>query len=160
MASAASKTGLEIEIVAAAKDAGCGAFRARGDVDCDALIAWLSEHPEIATSAGVINRNLEEALKIRADRMLKEHKLEVARRGVIPVDEMKRDATRTIVAAKSKMASSEKTFAMKAKMRFALSDEIIGGLVEILTEGHKEVQRELARGDWIMQECPHCKKPL
>lgn len=82
MPGAAAILGVDPEIVSAAKEAGCEAFRARGGVNCDVLLQWLSEHPEVGAATGVINKVLEEALKIRADRQTKEHKLaEMKRRG-------------------------------------------------------------------------------
>lgn len=148
MAAASAVTGLDREIVTAAKDAGCEAFRSRGDVDCDALMEWLEEHPEIAAQTGVINKVLEEALKVRAQRRMVEHKLDEAKRRVIPVDEVKRTYTRSVMAAKSKLLGCEKSIGMKAKMRLKLDEEQLTTLIEIVGVEHREIVREMAKGEW------------
>lgn len=75
-AAASSKTGLSVDTIRAAKDAGCPAFRIRGDVDCDALVKWISKHPDsLHEDDNAPNKPLEEALKMRAERKLKEYKL-------------------------------------------------------------------------------------
>lgn len=160
LSAAASVTGLDPDVIAEAKNCACKAFRTRGDVDCDALLNWLCYGQNLKLVSGAINRTFEEALKARADRKMKEHRLDVAKRETIPVDEVKRTYTRSVIAAKSKMASSERTMIMQARLRLALSDEQSNVLGEILSEGHKETQREMAKGEWLLQTCPHCAKAL
>ena len=160
MAAAASITGLAPEIVSAAKEAGCEAFRSRGDVNCDVLMQWLAEHPEIAAETGVINKPLEEALKIRAERQTKEHKLAELKRKVIPIDEVKRTYTRSVLAAKSKLLSSDKAIGMKAKLRLGITEDQLTKLSEIVIEEHREIAREMSKGEWFLQECPYCEKAL
>jgi len=80
MTAASAITGLSFRAVQAAKNAGCPAIKQNGRVDCDALIAWLAEQPEVLEQAGeTVNHDLELALKTRADRLLREHKLAVLR---------------------------------------------------------------------------------
>jgi hypothetical protein len=62
---AASKTKLTLEQVKAAKDAGCPAFHPSGRIECDKLI-------EIVGLDGKVDKRLEEALRIRVDRMTRE----------------------------------------------------------------------------------------
>lgn len=161
LTAAANITQYPESVIATAREQGCEAFRANGDTDCDMLKEWLINHPEILEAAAKeVNYSIEEALKMRADRMLKEHKLAEAVRKVIPVDEMKRTLTKNVIAAKSRLQSGEKVIAMKAKMRLNLTDEQVTLLVEMLAAEHIEVMKALAKGDWINQACPHCNQVL
>jgi hypothetical protein len=69
---AASKTKLTLEQVKAAKDAGCPAFHPSGRIECDKLIEWVAANPEIVGLDGKVDKRLEEALRIRVDRMTRE----------------------------------------------------------------------------------------
>jgi hypothetical protein len=91
MRGASALTGFSFRAVQAAKNGGCTAFLANGRVNCDALVEWLSEHPEILEIAGErVNRDYELALKARADRMLREHELAVQQGKYVLVEEMEK----------------------------------------------------------------------
>jgi len=75
MSAAAGALGLRYDIVKAARVAGCAAFRANGTVHLAALKRWLKSHPEIARSLQDLpNKQVEQALKLRAERQLAEMK--------------------------------------------------------------------------------------
>lgn len=81
---ASSKTKLSIEQIKAAKDAGCPAFHPSGRIDCDALIEYAAEHPgEVGIEDGTVNKHLEEALRVRVDRMTREVKLGILKKQLI-----------------------------------------------------------------------------
>jgi phage terminase Nu1 subunit (DNA packaging protein) len=91
MKACAALTGLTFRAVQAAKDAGCPAIKQNGRVDCDALIKWLANHPQVLEGAGLqVNSDVEQALKIRADRMLREHKLAVLRGQYVLASDMQK----------------------------------------------------------------------
>lgn len=161
MAAAASITGLPPEVISAAKERGCKAFRTRGDVDCDELRRWISENPDVLEIAKDINIAVEEALKVRADRQLKEHKLAEAKRKVISIDEVKRTYTRNIFAAKSKLLASEKPIAMACRLRIPkLTDDDVAIIAEEVSRQHRDALRSLTRSDWFNQQCPNCTHEL
>jgi len=87
---ASALTKLPLGALKLAKDAGCPAFRIRGDVDCDALMKWVDAHPEVFQSEdGTVDKQKEEALKIRAERKLKEYKLAEWEGEFIPLETVK-----------------------------------------------------------------------
>lgn len=78
MRAASAKTGFSFRAIQAAKQAGSSGFLGNGRIDCDQLVEWISDHPEILELAGErVNRDYELALKARADRRMKEHELAV-----------------------------------------------------------------------------------
>lgn len=86
MTAAANLTALKEATVQAARDAGCPAFKANGNVNCDELLRYVSEHPDLLNEeedAGELSKAREEVLRIRADRKMREHKLKVAKDKVI-----------------------------------------------------------------------------
>jgi hypothetical protein len=88
---AAGLTGLSLRAVQAAKNAGCPAFRQNGRCDCDTLLIWLGSNPHVLESAGeTVNRDVELALKTRADRKLREHRLAVLRGEYVSADEVEK----------------------------------------------------------------------
>jgi acyl carrier protein phosphodiesterase len=72
MAQAIAWTGLEPARVKLAKEMGCRAFLRGSRVDCDALVAWIKEHPEIDTAPPVTKEAVE--IRLKAARAAKAEK--------------------------------------------------------------------------------------
>jgi hypothetical protein len=89
MAAASALSGITRRALQAAKRAGCPAFHASGRVHLDRLQEWLAENPEVLDAAGdALSKDTELALKTRADRMLREHKLAVLRGEYVTVKQV------------------------------------------------------------------------
>lgn len=112
LSAAAALLGISRAAVQAAKAAGCRAIRQNGRVDCDDLWTWLDEHPEILESAGdKVDRSIEITLKIRAERLLREHQLAVQRSEYVPAEQVERDTVDLIATAKSVLLSGPASLA-------------------------------------------------
>jgi hypothetical protein len=72
MAQAIAWTGLEPAKVKLAKDLGCRAFIRGSRVDCDALVAWVKDHPELDTAPAVTKEAVE--IRLKAARAAKAEK--------------------------------------------------------------------------------------
>src|SRR5690242_16848395 len=119
MAAAASELRLPVEVVQNAKNSGCGAFRDGGRIDCDALRAWLDADPtRYQLANGQIDKRVEDALRIRADRQTREFKLQVLKEQYLHVDDIRRDYTRAVYSMKSKLLASARVIAMEMRMHF------------------------------------------
>jgi hypothetical protein len=156
MEAAAGALNLKIDQIKAAKAAGSDAFSG-SRVDGEKLLLFIADNPEIGKATEGINIAIEEALKMRADREIKEHKLAELRRNVIQKDEIKRTVTKMIVGAKSQLLGCEKAMTMKARMELALTDEQVMKLGEIIAAGHVGVMKSMAKGEWFEAKCPQCK---
>lgn len=76
MAAAAARTGLHPDAVKEAKARGCTAFHQSGRVDCDALLEYAIANPKLLEQDdGKPNMQLEQALLIRTNRLIREQKL-------------------------------------------------------------------------------------
>ena len=102
MAAASSLLDISFEAIRAAKAAGCRAVKPSGRTDCDALWSWLMKHPRVLEEAGdSVDRSLEITLKTRAERLLREHALAVARGEYIRTEQVQIEAAQMIEAAKA-----------------------------------------------------------
>lgn len=85
MAAAATQTKLSDATIQRARNAACPAFHASGRIDCDQLVEWCAANPEVleATEAG-LDRELEETLRIKADRIWREDRNAIRRKEWMP----------------------------------------------------------------------------
>ena len=150
MASAATTTGLPSATVKAAKEAGCSAFFRNGNVDCDELKKFVAENPGIGKEA--MSFSEAERRDKQAVAEIRETKLAQMRRDLILADEMRRDFTRAIFAAKSKFLS----LPARLSQRFALMDDAIEIEIELKRE-IIEALSELSKCEWAKMKCPKCK---
>ncbi len=147
MRAASAVTSLSMLVISSAKKAGCPAFLANGSVNCDILIEWLAEHPEVLDVSDHPNFELERALKTRAERMLKEHELELRQRSVIPSVEVKRSVTQAVFGFKRKLLAIPKRV---SQILAAESDAI--SIEERLNEEIYDAMESLSRGEWVEQQ--------
>jgi hypothetical protein len=153
MAAASGATGLSIEAIREAKQAGSAAFMANGNVNCGELIKFLAKHPEILEQAGAqVNVRAEEALTARAERLMVEHRLKVAEEKVLPLEEVKRDGTRFVMELK------RKAFAMPKRLAqiFALETDAVN-IEQKLKEELTEVFADVSKNPWTSLTCPKCQ---
>jgi hypothetical protein len=75
MDGAAARTKLDRDKVKTARDHGCQAFHPSGRVDCDALLDFVANNPQIFEASDKPNLALEEALTARVNRKIREEKL-------------------------------------------------------------------------------------
>ena len=102
LSAASAILGISKEAVRSAKAAGCPAFCKNGNVRCDGLLTWLAGHPEILETAGDrVDRNLELALKTRAERKLREHQLAIQAGLFVSSEGVERDVAAMIGMAKA-----------------------------------------------------------
>jgi len=156
MAAASGATGLPMDAIKEAKRAGCTAFPANGNVDCTLLLKFLAEHPEILERAGAsVNMAVEEALTKRAERIVAEHRANVAIGEFLPLKDMKQDGTRFVMELK------RKAFALPRRLAhvFALETDAIN-IEQKLNEELTEVFSDISKKPWTSMTCPKCKTEI
>ena len=89
MGAAAAITKLPMPTIKAAKRAGCDAFNPQGSVDCDRLLEWLADNPQLAPDTGEPIFELERARKTAAERKIKEHEYAILEGTAIPLLDIK-----------------------------------------------------------------------
>jgi len=95
MRQAVARTGLAAAKVDLAKALGCPAFLKGSRVDCDALVKWVDEHPEIETApeaeeeAVDIRLKTARAAKAEKDTERAEFELDVVRQKFYPRDQVR-----------------------------------------------------------------------
>jgi hypothetical protein len=87
---AAARTGLSLAQIKAAKAGGCDAFKPNGRINCDELLDWMRLHPDVLEMHGQLDKHVEEALRIRVDRLTREVRLAVLQKKFISRDEVGR----------------------------------------------------------------------
>lgn len=155
---AIAMTKLPLNAVQTAKDKGCSAFRANGTVDCDELLDFVLKMPQ--PTEAVPDYYLERALDIQANRKLKEQKFREREKLVWPIEKIRRDWTRNIIATKTKLTVAENSIATEAGMRLGLNTDQITTLREITMKHIRTAQKELHSGEWGKTECPNCKQEI
>lgn len=144
MQSAVSITGLSLEVVRNSKKAGCDAFKVNGNVDCDRLIEWLTEHKGILeTSGDSPSFELERALKTRAERKLKEHDLELKQRNSIPTTEVRSVLVRSLFAFKKRLMDVSR----RCSQSIAAETDVIL-ITEKIDHEISHALDELSQGGW------------
>jgi hypothetical protein len=155
---AAAQLKISTTVLKTAKAAGCKAFRANGNVDCDKLLEDLASQPAAKNDAP--DYYLERAKDIRANRMLKEQKLREREKLVWPIEKIRQAWTRNVIACKTKLATSENAVAVEAAMRLNFTADQITALKEIHAKHNRAAMKELFAGEWGKVVCPACSKEI
>lgn len=153
---ASSITGLSIQLLRAAKAAGCRGFRSNGTIACDALLEFVAKHPELLPDADQdVSYELERALRQRALRKLAELRLGEEDGRLMSKTDAAASVFRAFSAAKNALLGNRPTVASKIAA-------IVGGdmkvIDSILEDHHLEFLTELHAGKWD-PKCPNCGKP-
>lgn len=153
MRAAAALTGVNFRTIRRAKNAGCPAIGQSGRVDCDELIRWLARHPEIVSVEGDVSYEVELALKTRADRQLREHRLAVERGDYVFAEDMRVEGAALGNAIR------------KVVLQIHLNAPSLAGLelpeIEAqLREIEDDVLRQFNTIDPGQFRCPHCDQVI
>ena len=146
---AVSITGLSETLIRLARDKGCQAIRANGNIQCDELIDYIAAKPELRRIAEAIpDYKLEKALDLRESRLLKEQRRLKLAEKLVTAEEVIREWTRYIFAAKNKLRQAESALAAEAGMRLGLSSEQVAVIKEIHRTHSRRILNELHQGKW------------
>jgi len=155
---AAARCELTYGIVDAAQKAGCAAFRANGNVQCDELLDWIAENGTDDQESP--DYHVERAKKTRAERMIKELALEEARKKLIAEESIRTVITRHVSVAKSRFLLLGASIAPRAQLKLGLTKEQADWLQEQIENECKAVAETLASTQWSdAQEPEPIKKP-
>jgi len=78
--------------------------------------------------------------------MLREHKLSLAKREVLPSDEVRRVLSRFVVGLKSKSFSSMRTAVQEGGLKTGASSEAIQTMTEIVEQRLRDVYEGMSKG--------------
>lgn len=157
MRAAMSKTKLPMQVLQAAKAAGCSAFKGNQTVNCDELLEFVVTMPQDEEAPDYY---VERAKDIRANRLLKEQKLREREKLVWPIEKIRQAWTRNVIACKTKFAIVENAVAVEAAMRLNLTADQVNAIKEIHAKHNRAAMKELFAGEWGKTECPHCQKEI
>lgn len=156
MAAAQGRTGIAQDAIKAAKDAGCEAFTGSGPIDCDVLVEWFADHPEVLKEHDNGTIQTEKLLDARAIRRTRELKLDQMKGELIPTEEAIMELARVIVACKVTLLGGIQSLALKLAADTG-GDQIMIG--ERIRAWAMESLRELSESKFD-HACPHCKVKL
>ena len=136
-------------------------FDSAGRCDCDALRSHLEANPEDKADEGAaLDYNRERALDVRASRMLKEQKLAVRDRQLIPESEVNRAAAVNVLGAKQKFYNNIDANTAVITMKLGLTPEQSAEVRKVLKDSTVSALKDLHRGEFGNPKCPHCAKPV
>jgi hypothetical protein len=169
---AAVRLGLDLSQIRLARNLDATGFHTGGRINCVELADWVAknrdkiEHkvngeatPDAGTST-LFPKEVEEALKIRADRRLKELRYETERRNLIPVDEVRRSLTRSIIGARTRVMGGMRTGIQESALKAGMNSEQMRTISEAAEKRVREAMEELNRNEFAALKCPHCEKEI
>jgi hypothetical protein len=160
LAEAAGRLQISLALVKMCKAAGSKAFRSSGLVCLPELEEYIEDHPEFHPSiASLVDEQNEKVLDRKAIRELREHKLMLARRLVIPIETIKLDFTRGFVEARKTFTDGARTLAHNVAVHCAANEEQIAWAIEQAKKMVREALVGLSRKEWL-SPCPHCGKEI
>lgn len=157
MTAAAGALGVPIQLIQAAKDSGCPAFR-HSRVYHEPLKVWIAENADRIAKA-----NEEAALERRrkvAEAEWREERVLKSRQQSIRLTEVNRWWYRNVTAAKMKLKIAEAALSAEVAMRLNLTPEQAGMIREIHARLNRQAMLELFEGNWGKVACPECKKEI
>lgn len=160
VAGASSITGIPIVVIQAAKDKGCRAFKANGNIDCEELTDFVAENADTSNADHVIDPRVQKAWQMFESRMSTRQKRLIAGKKLIPIEAVRTDWTRNVVACKMKFYNAENTISVEAGMKLGLRQDQITTLKEIITKHHRPAIKEMHKGEYGQCSCPHCGKEI
>jgi hypothetical protein len=150
---AAAQLGLPLGVLVMARAAGCPAFRQDGRVDKPVLVQWLKDNPHRIPDADAMVDKLQwDAREKRARAEMREHRLALARREVIPAREMRREFTRAVVDMKKRLLEGMRTNAQEICLRLAANNEQITWAVDKAEARSRQILTEFAKGEWASDD--------
>jgi hypothetical protein len=142
MAQAISRTGLAESKVELAKKLGCPAFKQGSRVNCDELLAWIKDHPEIDqapdTAAEAVEMRLKTARAAKAEKDTERasFELEVTQ---------KKYWSRADVAATTEHISQHQRAVLQQKLETELPPKLVGLDVIAIAEMMRATVDEICR---------------
>jgi len=153
LAVAAARLQLPVELLRTAKHMGCPAMKQNGRVNLPELQQWLAEHPDLVNSSeDMVGVTKENFLRAKADREMREHRLAVLRRDVIPVGEVRLSFTRATIEMKRRLLEGVRTLAQEIGLHLAGTEEQIAWALKLSEKRARDILTEFARNEWVMHD--------
>ena len=148
--------GHDPEMLKRAKAAGCPAFKLGSRVNLFELEEWIATHPDFAAiNVQALTEQQAATMEKVAKALQRRDSYQRARRQLIPVEEVRRTFTRSIVASKARLLSIASTLCQ----RFALCEDA--------TEIEREIKSavidalsELQKSEWAGCKCAKCGEAI
>ena len=146
---AAAQLSLPLGVLVMARGAGCPAFRQDGRVNKEILVKWLEENSDRIPDANAMVDKLKwDAREKKARAEMREHRLALARREVIPAREMRHTFTRAVVDMKKRLLEGMRTNAQEICLHLAATQEQIAWAVQKSEARSRQILTEFAKGEW------------
>jgi hypothetical protein len=163
---AAAKLGVPVDLLRMARAAGCKAFKSSGRVCIVEAAQFLADNPHLASASSdasdasaMVSSVRESALDKKAIREMREHKLALLRREVIPATEMRLTFTRAFLETKKKFSESFRTLAQEIGLHMAGTEDQIAWALNLSERRARETLLDLSKNEWLAT-CPKCGEKL
>lgn len=160
IAEAARILGVPIALVTLARKAGCDAFKSSGLIAIDELDKFIQENPKLQVDiSDTLAASREIFLDRKAAREMREHRLAVARRAVIGVEEVRLSFTRAFVDCKKLFTEGIRTHSQNVALHCAAPEEKIAWAIAQGEKLAREILVDLSKKEWL-GKCPNCHKEI
>jgi|GEM_PF-5550910 len=158
---AAARLELPVDLLRMARGAGCTAFRKNGTVSTVELKEWFAKNPTRLPNANALVDKIQwDAEDKKAIAEMRQHKLAVMRRDVIPVAEVKLKFTRAVLDAKKGFTEAVRTLMQEVTLHCGASEAQIAWAMAQGEKRVRDVLTVLAGKEFCGVTCPKCKEEI
>ncbi len=146
---AAYKLGLPVDLLRMARAMGCTAFLENGGVNLPELSQWFVENKgRLPDATGMVSKIQEDALDKKAIREMREHKLALARREVIPATEMRLTFTRAVLDMRRRLIAGVRTLGQEIALHCGGTEEQIAWALNLSERRARDILTDFSANEW------------